>query len=233
MPKQQAEAVVVGTGIAGMMTALSLLRKGCSVTVIDRWEPGHPRSASADFNRIFRAIHGKDELYTSWVRESRLRWMELEVETGAELYVECGALIIAAESHTDWEDATIPTFERLGVPHFKLPPDELAVRFPQFQFDKVAYGIFEPEAGMVMAHATILASRQLFEKMGGRLLRGRVMTDENERLTFEGKPLEADLVVCAAGAWLADMFPRTIAPISKTVRQNIIYTSTPRRRHVL
>ena len=35
------EATVVGGGIAGVMTALSLLRKGCRVTLVDRWEPGH------------------------------------------------------------------------------------------------------------------------------------------------------------------------------------------------
>ena len=70
-------AVVVGAGIAGVMTALYLQRRGCSVTLVDRWEPGHSRASSSDYNRILRAIHGSDEMYTRWVREARLRWMEL------------------------------------------------------------------------------------------------------------------------------------------------------------
>ena len=114
------EATVVGAGIAGVMTALSLLRKGCRVTLVDRWEPGHARASSSDYTRILRAIHGSDELYTRWVREARLRWLELQAEIGSALYVECGALVLAGEGHTGWEDSTFPTFERLGVPHFRL-----------------------------------------------------------------------------------------------------------------
>jgi glycine/D-amino acid oxidase-like deaminating enzyme len=38
--------IVVGGGIAGAMTALNLQRRGERVTLIDRWEPGHPRAAS-------------------------------------------------------------------------------------------------------------------------------------------------------------------------------------------
>ena len=209
------------------MTALSLQKRGAAVTLIDRWEPGHPRASSSDYNRILRSIHGKDELYTQWVRNARLGWMELQEEVGTQLYVECGALIMAGEGHTDWEDATIPTFEKLGVPHFKFDTDELRIRFPQFDFRKVAYGIFEPEAGMVLAHRAVVEGVKLFRSRGGDVKRQRVVCDGAERLSCEGKPLEADIIVVATGPWLGEMYRRTIAPISNVVRQNIIYTSTP------
>ena len=77
--------IVVGGGIAGSMTALSLQRRGEQVTLIDRWEPGHPRAASTDYNRVIRAISGRDEFYTRWARESRMRWLELMAETGQKL----------------------------------------------------------------------------------------------------------------------------------------------------
>lgn len=221
------EAIVVGAGVAGTMTALSLLRRGAKVTMIDRWEPGHSRASSSDYNRIIRSIHGKDEMYTSWVRQARLGWMELQAEVGAQLYVECGALVMAAEGQSDWEDATLPTFEKLGIPHFKFGVDELRIRFPQFNFNKVAYGIWEPESGMVMAHRAVVETAALFQRLGGTIKRGRVTCDETERLHLDGKPLEADIIVAATGPWLGEMFRRTIRPISNIVRQNIIYTSTP------
>ena len=55
------EVIVVGAGIAGVTTALELRRRGASVTLIDRWEPGHSRASSTDYNRVFRSIHGKGQ----------------------------------------------------------------------------------------------------------------------------------------------------------------------------
>ena len=89
------DAIVVGAGIAGTMTALSLARAGIKTTLIDRWEPGHSRASSTDYNRVIRSIHGRDEFYTRWARESRERWLEMQAETGQRLYYECGALVLA------------------------------------------------------------------------------------------------------------------------------------------
>ena len=68
----RAEVVVVGAGVAGVMTALELARRGQKVELIDRWEPGHARASSTDYNRIIRAISGRDEFYTRWAMEARL-----------------------------------------------------------------------------------------------------------------------------------------------------------------
>ena len=223
----KSDVIVVGAGIAGVMTALSIRRKGYPVKLIDRWEPGHPRASSTDYTRVFRMIHGADHLYTNWAREARIRWMELQAEMNQTLYVECGALVLATEGNSEWEDATFPTFEALGVPYFKFDVSELALRFPQFDFRNTAYGIYEPESGLVMAHRAVIETTKLFVREGGTIARGRVTTDESERMYLDNKPLEADLIVVAAGPWLGEMFRRTIAPISDIVRQNIIYTSTP------
>ena len=61
--------IVVGGGIAGAMTALTLQRRGENVTLIDRWEPGHARAASSDYNRLIRAI--SDE--TSFIHAGPVR----------------------------------------------------------------------------------------------------------------------------------------------------------------
>ncbi|MEM7545906.1 MAG: FAD-dependent oxidoreductase [Pseudomonadota bacterium] len=221
------EAIVVGAGVAGAMTALELRRRGASVTLIDRWEPGHWRAASTDYNRIIRAISGRDEFYTRWVRESRLKWMELQAETGQKLYYENGALILATAGHCDWEDATQETFDRVGVPYQRFKAEDVPLHFPQFKTDDIAYAIYEPEAGMIMAQRGVQAAVGLFERLGGVVKRGRVTTDGAERLMLDGKPLEADLIVVATGAWMKDMFPRTISPILSLVGMSVLYTSTP------
>lgn len=221
------EAIVVGAGIAGTMTALSLARRGVKTKLIDRWEPGHSRASSTDYNRVIRAIHGRDEFYTKWAREARLRWLELQAETGQKLYYECGALILATKGHCHWEDATAETFTKLGVPFYRFSQDEVATRFPQFDPSGISYALYEPEAGMVMAHRAVITGVDLFRKAGGTVARGHVTTDGNERPMLDGKPLEADLIVMATGAWMGDLFPRTVKPISVVVGVNVLYTSTP------
>lgn len=223
----RSEAIVVGAGVAGIMTALSLARRGVATTLVDRWEPGHARASSSDYNRVIRAIHGRDEFYTLWAREARQRWLEMQAETGQRLYYECGALILATEGHCDWEDATARTFEKLGVPYHRFSRDEVALRFPQFDPSSISYALYEPEAGMVMAHRALITGLDLFRKAGGRLLRGRVTTDGDERPLLDGRPLEAELIVIATGAWMSEMFPRTIKPILRPVGVNVLYTSTP------
>jgi len=219
--------IVVGGGIAGAMTALHLQRRGEQVTLIDRWEPGHARAASTDYNRVIRAISGRDEFYTRWARDSRARWLELQAESGQNLMYECGALILATGGHCDWEDATSETFDRVGVPYYRYSADDLRARFPQFKVDDIAYALFEPEAGLLMAHRCVITTIALFKAAGGVVQRGTVTTDTNEHPMLDGKMLEADAIIIATGAWMAEMFPRTIKPISAIMGINVLYTSTP------
>ncbi|MEL6963371.1 MAG: FAD-dependent oxidoreductase, partial [Pseudomonadota bacterium] len=201
--------------------------RGQRVELIDRWEPGHPRASSTDYNRIIRAISGRDEFYTRWAMESRLRWMEMQAEVGQKLYYECGTLILATEGHCTWEDATAETFDKVGVPYHKFSKADVAARFPQFDASSIGYALFEPQSGMVMAHRAVLAGVELFKRSAGTVRRGRVTTDADERLHLDGKPIEADLIVVATGPWMADMYPRTVKPISQIVGINVLYTSTP------
>ncbi len=209
------------------MTALSLQRRGEQVTLIDRWEPGHSRAASTDYNRVIRAISGRDEFYTRWARESRMRWLELMAETGQKLMYECGTLILATEGHCDWEDSTRETFDRTGVPYYRFTPAEVRSRFPQFRVDDIKYALFEPEAGLLMAHRCVITAVELLKEAGGIVRRGIVTTDAGERPMLDGHPLEADAIIIATGAWMGDMFPRTIKPITAVLGINVIYTSTP------
>ena len=78
-----------------------------------------------------------------------------------------------------------------------------------------------------MAHRCVITTVDLFKKEGGIVKRGTVTTDANERPMLDGHALEADTIVIATGAWMAEMFPRTIKPISAIMGINVLYTSTP------
>ncbi|UMG94101.1 FAD-dependent oxidoreductase [Nocardioides sp. TF02-7] len=220
-------AIVVGAGVAGATTALALRRDGLDVTLLDAWEPGHAAAASAGEHRILRSSHGTDELYTRLSREGRLGWLELGEQTGQELFVQCGAVMLAREGNTSWEDASRATLSRLGIPHFVAPAHELPVRLPVMDARGLAYGLWEPEAGFVYAKRATLAAIEQLRREGGTVRRGRVTTDRDEHPTLDGKRLTADVVVLAAGAWMSDLFPRTLRRMLDVVRQNVIMVAPP------
>jgi N-methyl-L-tryptophan oxidase len=221
------DAVVIGAGIAGASTALALRRRGLEVALVDVREPGHARAASAGDHRILRASHGSDELYTRWSREARLRWLELGAEVGEELFVQAGAVMLARAGHTQWEDASRDTLSRLGVPSFVVDVDELRLRLPLIDPRGLAYGLWEPESGFVYARRATRATVRRFVELGGVLRRGVGGADERERPLLDGRPIDAGIVVFACGAWMGDLFPRTLGRMLEIVRQDVMMVEPP------
>ena len=78
-----------------------------------------------------------------------------------------------------------------------------------------------------MARRAVVQVANLFARERGKLLRERVTVDEAERPCLDGRRIGSDLVVMTAGPWPGDLFRRTVRPISRVVRQDIVYTSTP------
>jgi glycine/D-amino acid oxidase-like deaminating enzyme len=54
---------VIGAGAFGGWTALSLLRKGAIVTLVDAWGPGNSRASSGGETRVIRATYGSKRQY--------------------------------------------------------------------------------------------------------------------------------------------------------------------------
>jgi glycine/D-amino acid oxidase-like deaminating enzyme len=225
--RSSATAVVAGAGAAGVFCALALRRRGLTVSLLDPSQPGHLRGASGGYHRILRSSHGGDAFYTAWSRSARTRWLELEQETGAQLLVQSGFVALASARDDRWEAASADTLERLEIPHAMIAPDELAARLPVASLDGIAYGLWEPEAGFLHAQRAVIAAVRRFSDLGGTVVRAGIATDRAERPTLDGRPIEADVVVCACGAWMGELFPGTLRPILRVVRQDAILVAPP------
>lgn len=73
--------VVIGAGAFGGWTALHLLRSGASVTLLDAWGPGNPRSSSGEGPRIIRALY-PDPLHVAWASRSIDQWRSSRLVMG-------------------------------------------------------------------------------------------------------------------------------------------------------
>jgi monomeric sarcosine oxidase len=134
-----ARVVVVGAGIMGSCTALSLALRNHRVTVLDQFAPPHLRGSSAGSSRIVRKAY-PDELYTRIMLSGYELWRKWESHAGVPLLNETGLLFIG-----DANDAAIRSqldaLRSLQIPHrvqdatdrhehvrdFVLGPDEVAI----------------------------------------------------------------------------------------------------------
>jgi glycine/D-amino acid oxidase-like deaminating enzyme len=224
--------VVVGAGVMGAWTALLAQRQGWSTTLVDAFGAGHSRATSGDETRIIRASHGADTFYATWSREARQAWIGLGDATGEPLFVQAGALWFAHADH-GFEAASEATLRGLGIPVERLSPKVLSTRWPQLAADDLAFAVFEPEAGLLMARRGVAAVARRFEAEGGRLdvalvslgrRRGRRL---EAIVTGDGRRITADQFVFAVGPWLPRLFPDVAGDLVRVTKQDVVFVGPP------
>ena len=213
--------VVIGAGVFGSWTALWLGRRGATVTLVDQYGPGNSLSSSGDESRVTRSAHGSDEHYPLWQRRSLSRWTDL----APELFVPTGVLWLA---HRDdgFESNSAVSLGRLGIPFERLETDTLRARFPQMQTDDAAWGLYEPESGVLLARRAVAATARAFVQEGGEVRIGQARV-EGESVFVGGERMDADAYVFAAGPWLPKLLGRVAGLELSVPQQEVIYFATP------
>lgn len=212
-------ALVVGAGVFGTALADHLAGKDWEVTLVDRFGPGDPRGESGGETRLIRCAHGRDELYARMAGRALELWRELDPS----VVVECGVAWFA-RAEAPWEDASERVLAGLGIPCQRLEPSEAAKLFPSLQTHDLAHVLFEPEAGVLRAREATRALARRAAERGCRMLTGQARPD-GATVVLDGKRLEADMVVWACGAWLAQLFPEIVS--LQVTRQDVVLFHAP------
>jgi glycine/D-amino acid oxidase-like deaminating enzyme len=213
--------VVIGAGAFGTWTALWLQRRGATVTLVEQYGPGNSLSSSGDESRVTRSAHGPDDHYPIWQRRSLTQWLDLVPD----VFVPTGVLWLA-RTHDGFEHQSAQTLSRLGIAHELLDAGALRTRYPQIGTDDVAWGLYEPNAGVLLARRAVAATARSFTDDGGSFRIGLARV-EGESVLVDGEPLEADAFVFAAGPWLPKLLG-DVPGLEMTVpQQEVIYFATP------
>ena len=223
------DVVVVGAGAFGGWSALSLLRAGARVTLVDAWGAGNSRASSGGETRVLRHTYGPKRRYVDLTRRALALWREHEEHTGARLFHPTGVLWMA-HGRDDYASAALPHLMDADVPHEVLDADELARRWPAIDPTGVDWALFEPGGGYLMAREACESVRERFVAEGGEwrrawarpgLAEGRVESVE----LADGERLAAGVFVFACGPWLGRLFPGVV-PVVAT-RQEVLYFGLP------
>ncbi len=222
---------VIGAGVFGGWTALSLLRKGARVTLIDAWGPGHSRASSGGETRVIRASYGDQKIYVDMVARALELWRDNERKWGTKLLIPCGSLRLRKDD--SYAAVAMPLLRDAGLAPEGLSPDEAQRRFPQINMEGVGWAMYEPDAGYLLARRACAAVYRAFLEEGGSYRAMAVRATDLEDGLPEGLFLSdgtyqlADQYVFACGPWLPELFPETLAGKIRPNRQEVYYFGTP------
>src|SRR5215212_6310002 len=150
------DIAVVGAGVFGVWTAHQLSLKGAAVLLLDAYGPGNSRASSGGESRIMRLGYGPDEIYSRSAQRSFVLWQQLSERVNQVLFEPTGVLWLARE-HDPYCEATLTTLQLINAKYETLDHDELVRRFPQLDLAPVAWGILEPDAGVLLARRAVQA----------------------------------------------------------------------------
>jgi sarcosine oxidase len=221
--------IVIGAGVFGAWTALWLRRGGAEVTLLDAYGAGNSLASSGGETRITRSAHGEDDHYPRWQRRGLEQWLELEQASGERLVVPSGVLWFARRDD-GFEADSLACLRRLAIPVERLSADELGRRYPQIASDDLAWALFEPEGGALLARRGVASAVAAFVADGGEASMGLVRAPSPAegydgalaRLRLaDGAQLAADAFVFACGPWLPKLFPDLVE--LAVTRQEVVF----------
>ncbi|MGC2195724.1 MAG: FAD-dependent oxidoreductase [Terriglobales bacterium] len=233
MTKRKIHVAVVGAGAFGGWTALYLLRGGARVTLIDAWGPGNSRASSGGETRIIRSTYGPAQPYTELAARALKLWQMNERKWKRHFLHRIGVLWMAAGSDDAWEQGSLEMLKKSKIPHQCLSAPELLKRWPQINFEGVAWGVFEPESGFLTARESCQAVVEGFIAEGGAYRQAAVRADgldsgpRKALALSDGSEVRADRYVFACGPWMGTLFPQAIGKKIQSTRQDVFFFGTP------
>ncbi len=223
--------VVVGAGAFGGWSALSLLRAGMRVTLVDAWGAGHARASSGGETRVIRAVYGGVPVYSEMAARSLVLWRAAERQWDRQVFFRTGALWLFAGDDAYARDSIAP-MHAAGLPVEEVAVTDATRRYPQLSFADVRSVFFEPEAGFLAARAACELVRETFVREGGEYRQAWVELtprggQASEIRLSDGSRLGADHFVFACGPWMAKVFPEVIGRRIVPTRQEVFFFGAP------
>jgi sarcosine oxidase len=195
------DVVVVGAGAMGSATAWHLVRRGRSVALLERFEPGHVRGSSHGGSRIFRLAYD-DPQYVHLARAALGGWRELEDDTSEALLDLTGGVDHGEAAAVERVAAALTGS---GAAFEVLPPAAAAEQWPGMRFEGQV--VVSPEGGRCRSDATVAALQRRVAELGGEVrfetpVEAVVPAGEGVEVRTTGETWQATTAVVAAGSWL-------------------------------
>ena len=218
------DVIVLGVGGFGSATLAQLAQRGLKVLGLDRFGIAHGRGSSHGETRIIRKAYFEHPDYVPLLQRSYELIRELEADTGASVYDECG-LFLAGPNDGEAVSGARKSARLHGLTIEDISLADARGRFPLFHFSDSHQVVFEREAGFLHVEQCVLAQTQRALTAGAEIRIESVVGWESDgdrvRVRTTAGDYEARSLVVTAGAWTRDLLLELKLPL--TVKRKLLY----------
>ena len=152
--REEADAVIVGAGVAGLATAFELAKRGWRPVIVEKNYVGYGDS-SRNVGRI-RAMQASEEL-TLLARESQKIWETLSDELNFNiLYYKCGYLyLLYTEDELTKMNRRLEMWKRLGLRARIMDKHEIKKKVPFLNTEDIIAAVFN-EGDAIVHHDPVM-----------------------------------------------------------------------------
>jgi sarcosine oxidase len=205
------DVILAGLGAMGSAAAFHLAKRGHRVLGLDRFTPPHTLGSSHGQTRIIREAYFEHPIYVPMVQRAYTLWEELQRESGEELLVITGGLMIGQAESVVFAGARRSAVEH-GLRHEVLSALEVRRRFPAMNPDDSMQAVWEPRAGILFPEKCVASHLELARRHAAELrFEEPVLSWESDgagvRVTTARGQYTAAQLVISAGAWLRELAP--------------------------
>jgi sarcosine oxidase len=195
----------------------------------ERFARGHTLGSSGGLSRIIRLSYYEHPDYVPLLRRAWDLWRELERESGEVLLTETGGLY-AGDPQGELVAGALKSARTHQLEHEVLDAPALRARYPLFEWPHGWQGLFERQAGWLAPERCIETNLRLAEQSGARLrfeepIERWEPTRNGVRVTTATGTFEANQLVIAAGAWMAQLAPALAPELS--VERSVLFWFEP------
>ncbi|KAK4321391.1 hypothetical protein Pmani_007796 [Petrolisthes manimaculis] len=174
----EVEVVVVGAGVVGACTALSLIQEGKKTLLIDQYTAPNSLGSSMGQSRITRHAHSGPKQLSPILNLAHKKWAEISSQVNEELISPAQMLVVSHERKE--VERLAESMKQSGLTPSWLTPKQTntkyKTRFPDDTF------MFEDRSGGVMkADRCLAAVMRLYREKGGEVLEGWKVEGVEER----------------------------------------------------